>query len=205
MTTIDYYYSTRSNFTYLGAARLNAMAARYGRTIVHRPILLSETMPAIGGMPFGQRPVMLRNYAMTDALRHAAHLGIELLREPIHHMGPVELPSGIVIAGQRAVGRGEAGDVDELSRLVLEALWRFDRDIADEAVVAELVATAGYADPRALIEEALTEAVQAELARNNTEAIIRGVIGAPSYFVDNEYFYGQDRLDFVERKLAAAQ
>jgi 2-hydroxychromene-2-carboxylate isomerase len=120
-------------------------------------------------------------------------------------MGPVELPSGIVIAGQRAVGRGEAGDVDELSRLVLEALWRFDRDIADEAVVAELVATAGYADPRALIEEALTEAVQAELARNNTEAIIRGVIGAPSYFVDNEYFYGQDRLDFVERKLAAAQ
>lgn len=205
MTTIDYYYSTRSNFTYLGAARLNAMAARYGRTIVHRPILLSETMPAIGGMPFGERPVMLRNYAMTDALRHAAHLGIELLREPIHHMGPVELPSGIVIAGQRAVGRGEAGDVDELSRLVLEALWRFDRDIADEAVVAELVATAGYADPRALIEEALTEAVQAELARNNTEAIIRGVIGAPSYFVDNEYFYGQDRLDFVERKLAAAQ
>lgn len=205
MTTIDYYYSTRSNFTYLGAARLNAMAARYGRTIVHRPILLSETMPAIGGMPFGARPVMLRNYAMTDALRHAAHLGIELLREPIHHMGPVELPSGIVIAGQRAVGRGEAGDVDELSRLVLEALWRFDRDIADEAVVAELVATAGYADPRALIEEALTEAVQAELARNNTEAIIRGVIGAPSYFVDNEYFYGQDRLDFVERKLAAAQ
>jgi 2-hydroxychromene-2-carboxylate isomerase len=205
MTTIDYYYSTRSNFTYLGAARLNAMTARYGRTIVHRPILLSETMPAIGGMPFGERPVMLRNYAMTDALRHAAHLGIELLREPIHHMGPVELPSGIVIAGQRAVGRGEAGDVDELSRLVLEALWRFDRDIADEAVVAELVATAGYADPRALIEEALTEAVQAELARNNTEAIIRGVIGAPSYFVDNEYFYGQDRLDFVERKLAAAQ
>lgn len=204
MSTIDYYYSTRSNFTYLGAARINALAAKYGRTIVHRPILLSKTMPPIGGLGFGERPTMLRNYAMTDALRTAAHLEIDLLREPVHHMGPVELPSGIVIAAQRATVRGEAGSVDQLSLFVLEALWRYDRDIADEAVVAELVARAGYCDPLALIEEAMTDAVQAELERNCNEAIIRGVIGAPTYFVDDENFYGQDRLDFVERALAAA-
>jgi len=200
--TIDYYYSTRSNFTYLGAARLNALAKTHGRTIVHRPILLSVTMPPIGGLPFGERPTMLRHYAMNDALRCAAHLGVPVLREPIHHEGPVELPSGIVIAGQRAVGRGEAGDIDLLSLLVLQALWRDDRDIADAAVVAELCAEAGYADPKALLAEALSTAVQAELARNCREAIMRGVIGAPSYFVDGENFYGQDRLDYVERALA---
>jgi len=204
MSTIDYYYSTRSNFTYIGAARLNALATQYGRTIVHRPILLSKTMPAIGGMPFGERPIMLRNYAMADALRCAEANGVEVLREPIHHMGPVELPSGIVIAGQRAAVRGEAGDVDKLSLLVLEALWRYDRDIADPDMVADLVAQAGFGDPRALIDEAMTEAVQAELERNCTEAIIRGVIGAPTYFVDGENFYGQDRLDYVERALAKA-
>lgn len=204
MKTIDYYYSTRSNFTYIGAARLNALAEKYGRTIVHRPILLSKTMPPIGGMQFGERPTMLRHYAMIDALRCAEEHGVEIQREPIHHMGPVELPSGIVIAGQRAVGRGEAGSVDRLSLLVLEALWRYDRDIADEDVVADLVAEAGYADPRALIEEAMTDVVQAELERNCAEAIIRGVIGAPTYFVDGENFYGQDRLDYVDRALAKA-
>ena len=92
--TIDYYYSTRSNFTYIGAARLNAMAKASGRRIVHRPILLSVVMPPIGGMPFGERPTMLRNYSMRDVLRCAEHLGVPLLREPIHHMGPFELPSG---------------------------------------------------------------------------------------------------------------
>lgn len=202
MKTIDYYYSTRSNFTYLGAARLNAMAKAHGRRIVHRPILLSVTMPAIGGMAFGERPTMLRNYSMRDALRWADHLGVPLLREPVHHMGPVELPSGIVIAGQRAAARGEPGDVDALSLAVLQALWRDDRDIADRTVVAELCGSAGFADAEALMDEAMSAGVQAELQRNCQEAIVRGVIGAPTYFVDDEPFYGQDRLDFVERTLA---
>lgn len=202
--TIDYYYSTRSNFTYIGAARLNAMAEASGRRIVHRPILLSVVMPPIGGMPFGERPTMLRNYAMRDALRCAEHLGVPILREPIHHMGPVELPSGIVIAAQRAMGRGEPGSVDALSLGVLEALWCYDLDIADKSVVAGLCRDAGFTAPDALIDEALTEAVQAELARNCQEAIIRGVIGAPTYFVDDEPFYGQDRLDYVERALSRA-
>ncbi len=199
MTTIDYYYSTRSNFTYLGARRIARIASASGRALVHRPIVLSKTMPAIGGLAFGERPTMLRHYAMIDALRCADHLGIELLREPVHHEGPVELPSGIVIAGQRAVMRGEAGDVDELSFRVLEALWRYDLDIADPEVVAELCEAAGYADPDSLIDEAMSDAVQDELGRNCREAILRGVIGAPTYFIDDENFYGQDRLEFVER------
>ncbi len=203
MKTIDYYYSTRSNFTLLGAGRLNALAAKYKRRIVHRPILLSETMKPLKAIPFHKRPAILRNYAMHDALRTAEHLGIPLLREPVHHMGPVELPSGIVIAGQNAVLRGEAGDVDRLSVGVLEALWLHDRDIADEAVVADLVKAAGFKDADALIAEAMTDATQAELMRNCTEAIIRGVIGAPTYFVGEEMFYGQDRIDYLERALSS--
>ncbi len=139
---------------------------------------------------------------MRDALRCAEHLGVPLLRVPVHHRGPVELPSGIVIAGQRAVTRGEPGDVDDLSLRVLQALWRDDRDIADASVVAELCRSAGFADPAALIEEAMTAGVQAELARNCQEAIVRGVIGAPTYYLDDEPFYGQDRLDYLERALA---
>jgi 2-hydroxychromene-2-carboxylate isomerase len=202
MNTIDYYYSTRSNFTLLGAGRLNALAAKYHRRVLHRPILLSHTMKPLKSTPFDKRPAILRNYAMHDALRTAAHLDIALLREPVHHRGPVELPSGIVIAGQNAVLRGETGDVDRLSLKVLEALWLHDRDIADAGVVAELVVASGFTDAEALIAEAMSDGTQAELMRNCTEAVIRGVIGAPTYFVDEEMFYGQDRLDFVERALA---
>ncbi len=204
MKTIDYYYSTRSNFTYLGAGKLNVLAQKYNRKIVHRPIILSVTMPAIGGRPFDERPTMLRNYAMNDALRWAEFLNIPLQREPIHHDGPVELPSGIVIAAQRAKERGEDGDLDLLSLKVVEALWKDDRDIADEAVIFELCEATGFRDTRALIAEALSPGVQAELQRNCREAIMRGVIGAPTYFVDGENFYGQDRLEFVERALSGS-
>ncbi len=202
MKTIDYYYSTRSNFAYLGAARLTALAGKYGRRIVHRPIVLSITMPPIGGLDFGERPVMLRHYAATDALRWAEYLGIELLREPVHHMGPVELPSGIVIAAQRAVDAAGEGDVDKLSLSVLQALWRDDRDIADESVIAELCAEAGFEDPAGLILEAMSERSQMELQRNCQEAIVRGVIGSPTYFVDDENFYGQDHLVLLEHRLS---
>lgn len=204
MKTIDYYYSTRSNFTLLGAARINALAARFNRKLVHRPILLSVTMKPLKSTPFDKRPAIVRNYAMRDALRTAARLDIPLLREPVHHMGPVELPSGIVIAAQNAIGRGAAGDLNSLSLKVLEALWLHDRDIADEAEIAQLVEAAGFNDAGALIAEALSDATQAELMRNCTEAIIRGVIGAPTYFVDEEPFYGQDRLDYVESALERA-
>ena len=78
-----------------------------------------------------------------------------------------------------------------------------DRDIAHQRVMAELMTEAGF-EPSRLIVEALSDEVQLELARNCREAIVRGVIGAPSYFVDGENFFGQDRLDFVERWLARA-
>jgi len=162
--TIDYYYSTRSSFTYLGASRLNDLAKKHGCRIVHRPIILSVTMPPIGGRPFGERPPMQQYYAGLDFLRWADHLGIPVQREPVYHDGPVELPSGIVIAGQRAVGRGDPGDVDRLSFLVLKALWGDDRNIADPDIVAELCAEAGYSDPKALIDEAMARASKRNLS-----------------------------------------
>ncbi len=203
MREIYYYYSIRSDFTYLGAARIAALAEQHGRRLVHRPIKLSVTMGPIGGIPFDQRPPLRTAYSHRDAARWAEHLGIPCLEDPIHHDGPMELPSGAVIAAQRAVARGEAGDLDELHRLILEALWRDDRDIAHQRVMAELMTQAGF-EPSRLIPAALSDEVQLELARNCREAIVRGVLGAPTYLVDGENFFGQDRLDFVARWLAKA-
>ena len=196
------YYSIRSSFAYLGARRIAALARRFHRKLVHRPIRLSLTMGPIGGQPFDERPPLRTAYSLRDMQRWAAFLGIPILDDPIHHDGPMELPSGAVIAAQHAVERGAAGDLDELAALILEALWRDDRDIAEQAVIAELMERAGF-QPTHLIPAALDPATQLELARNCREAIVRGVIGSPSYLVDGENYYGQDRLDFVERQLAA--
>ncbi len=203
METIDYYYSTRSSFAYLGAARIGALAAKYGRRLVHKPLVLATTLPPIGAQQFADRPPHRTAYMRRDFQRCAARLGIQVELEPIHHNGPIELPSGAVIAAQHAVGGGAGGDLDALSLSILAALWRDDRDIADEAVIAELCEAAGF-DAPALISQAMSAEVQLEIDRNNREAIIRGVMGSPTYFLGQENFYGQDRLDFVEEALAAS-
>lgn len=203
-TEIDYYYSIRSSFAYLGAGRLAEIAARHGTTIHHKPIKLPIVLPPIGGQPLEQRPPLRRAYAQRDLLRWADYLGIEIHADPIHHPGPQELPAGIVVAAQRWVRRrGGAGNVDLLSQSILEALWRYDRDIANNEVLARLVKQAGF-DPAILLAEAMDESIQLEIDRNCREAIVRGVMGSPTYFVGDEPFFGQDRLEFVDRALAAA-
>lgn len=200
MKVIDYYYSVRSSFTYLGAARIAELARRHGRRLVHKPILLSVIMPPTGAIPFDKWPPHRTAYMRRDHQRWATLLGLRIQFEPKHHNGANELPAGTVVAAQRAVIGGAKGDLDALSEGILAALWRDDRDIADEGVIAELCTTAGF-DPAPLIRTAMTPEVQLEIDRNNREAIIRGVLGSPSYFVDDENFFGQDRLDFVERAL----
>ena len=200
---IEYYYSVRSSFTYLGSARIGALARRFGRRLVHRPILLAVTVPASGALPFVERPPHRNAYARRDLLRWASHLGLPIHPDPVHHLGPQELPAGVVMEAQRIVEGGGAGDLNGLSHAILEALWREDLDIADEEVIGALCEAAGF-DADALIAGARSPRAALELERNNREAIVRGVMGAPTYFVDGENFYGQDRLDFVERALARA-
>lgn len=201
MKTIEYYYSVRSSFTYLGAARIAALAAKYGRRLVHKPIFLSVILPPTGVLPFDQRPPHRTAYMRRDFQRWAAHLDMKVELEPVHHIGPNELPSGVVVAAQRALHHGAEGDLEALSGGILGALWRDDRDIADEAVIAELCRAAGF-ELEPLIRAATGPEIQLEIERNNREAIILGVLGSPTYFVDGENFYGQDRLDFVEQALA---
>ena len=202
LKTIEYYYSLRSSFTYLGAARIADLAAEYGRRLIHKPIFLSVILPPSGALPFDQRPPHRTAYMRRDLERCAARLDMKVELEPVHHLGANELPSGVVVAAQRAIRDGAGdGDLEALSTGILGALWRDDRDIADEAVITGLCQAAGF-DPAPLVRAATSPDVQLEIERNNREAIILGVLGSPTYFVDGENFYGQDRLDFVEQALA---
>ncbi len=209
--SIHYFYSVRSSFTYLGAARLTAIAKAYGATIVHRPMDLVAVVVGHSSIE-GQQPTdrahagarvfetspMRERYTRIEYRRWSEHLDIPINPDPSHHYGTRELPSGAVIVAQR---RGL--DADGLSHAILEALWRDDRDIADPAVIGALAAEVGLGlDGPCLVDEARAAPAQAELAANTAMALEHGVFGSLTYVFNGEPFFGQYRLDFLERAIA---
>lgn len=209
--SIEYFYSVRSSFTYLGSARLNALAARHGLAIRHHPIDLGVVIgafaeidgqrpadrPYAGARVYEQSPVR-ESYTRSEYRRWSKRLGIGINVDPSHHYGARELPSGAVIVAQR---RGL--DANALSHAILQALWRDDRDIADAEVIGALLAEVGIdAEPLAFTAEALSASVQSEFRDNSQEAVRRGVFGSPTYVYAGELFFGQDRLDFLEEAIA---
>lgn len=196
MATIDCYYSVRSVYAYLGSARIIALARRFGRRLRHRPIDLSRVVPAAGSQPFAERSDTHRRYWFdTEPRRWSEWLDRPLVVEPKHHYGDRVLPSSVVLAAQAA---GE--DADALSDAILTALWRDDLDIASPRVLSELARGCGI-DADSLLARAASPAIRAEFDACTDEAIRLGVLGSPTYVVDGELFYGQDRLMFVERQL----
>lgn len=197
MVLIDYFYSAHSAFAWLGSARLTEICARHGARLVHRPIYLSPVVEAAGGLSFAGRTQAHVDYFFGRDIEHwAEYRGVEVIRHrPTHHDNPLTLPNGVIIAAQEA-GQG----ADSLAHAILGAHWRDDADIADPAVLAPLIAGCGL-DPAVLLAAALSRPVQAIHDANTAEAIARSVFGSPTYVVGGDPFYGQDRLDLVERAL----
>ena len=197
--SIDYYYSSRSIYAYFGAQRIVQLARQHVRQLVHKPIDLSKVIPASGSLPFEQRsPLHKSHFFGREIERWSEWLDIPALVDPVHHHGDRQWPSGFIIAAQRS-----GADVDSLHHAILQALWRDDRDIADPSVLAAVATEAGL-DAKPLRDSALSDPVQQEFAHNTAQAIKVGVFGSPSYIVDGDMFYGQDRLPMVERALQRA-
>jgi len=211
---IEYFYSVRSSFTYLGAARLNALAERHRLAIRHHPIDLSVLIsafddfksqrtadrPYAGARVYEASPLR-ETYTRSEYRRWSRRLGIPINVDPKHHYGARELPSGAVILAQR---RGL--NANALSHAILQALWRDDRDIADPAVIGALIGEIGLAvDRDEFTGAALDRSVQDEFLRNCRTAAARGVFGSPSYVFRGELFFGQDRLDFLEEAVASSR
>ena len=191
---IEYFYSVRSVYAYLGAARIAALAARFGRKLLHKPVDLGKVVAGFGSPPIVERNTKHKTlYFGRELERWSEFLGMPLTVDPKHHFGDRLLPSGAILAAQAA-----GLDTDALSLAILRALWRDDRDIADREVLAELCKEAGI-DAQRVLAAALSEPIQAQFAGCSSEAIAKDVPGSPAYVVDGEVFYGQNRLEMVER------
>jgi len=197
-STIEYFYSAHSAFAYLGSKRLMAIAGAAGRRLVHRPMDLRRVVREAGSQPISERSKAHIAYFFGREIdrwseeRAAPVVG----HMPTHHRNDITLPNCVVIAGILA-----DLDVDHLAHVFLEAHWRDDADLADPETLAVLIDRCGH-DAKALLASAGNDpAVAAAYATNTDEAIARSVFGSPTYFVDGDMFYGQDRLELIEKSL----
>jgi len=196
--TVDYYFAPQSPWAYLGHQRLADIAQRHGASVRVMPMDLGgKVFPISGGLPLGQRAPQRQAYRLVELQRYSEYLGVPLQLKPKYFPVGGDDAARLIIAADLAEGSGAAM---RLAGAVLAACWAQERHIADEKVLAELLHEQNL--PAAILEKSHSQAVQERYDAYTQAAIDAGVFGAPSYVIDGEIFWGQDRLDFVERALA---
>ena len=196
--TVDYYLAPQSPWTYLGHQRFADMAKAAGAKINVLPVDLGgKVFPVSGGLPLGQRAPQRQAYRLVELKRISEHLQMPLHLQPKYFPVAGDAASKLIIA----VGLNDGDDAAmAITGAVLQAVWAQQRNIADTADLAVMLTETGL--PARRLDDAQSPAVLARYETNTQRAIDAGVFGSPSYVIDGEIFWGQDRLDFVQRRLA---
>jgi 2-hydroxychromene-2-carboxylate isomerase len=196
--TVDYYFAPNSPWAYLGHERLAHIAQATGASINVLPMDLGgKVFPVSGGVPLGQRAPQRQAYRLVELARYSQHLNAPLNLKP--RFFPVDPGDAARLIVAVKLHDGEAAAM-RISGAALRAVWAQERNIADEHVLAALLDECKLPPER--LAQSHSQAVAEAYDAYTQRAIEVGVFGAPSYVVDGEIFWGQDRLDFVERKLS---
>jgi 2-hydroxychromene-2-carboxylate isomerase len=170
---VDYYVSLNSPWTYLGSKRFEVIAQKHKADVTIWPVDFGSVFAVSGGLPLPKRAPQRQAYRMMELKRWRDHLGVKTTLEP-KFFPANEVPAAKCVIALREQGR--MADAIKLAHAVLAALWAEEKNTGDAAT----------------LREAYTR-----------HAIDHGVFGAPSFVIDGEIFWGQDRLDFVDAKLAS--
>lgn len=197
--TVDYYFAPQSPWAYLGHQRLVDIVARTGATLRVMPMDLGgKVFPISGGLPLGQRAPQRQAYRLVELRRFSQHLKIPLNLKPQYFPVGGDPAARLIIAADMAHGAAAAM---AMAGALLTACWAQDRNMADDAVLAELLQEQKLS--AGLLAQSHSSEVQALYETYTQAAIAAGVFGAPSYVLEGEIFWGQDRLDFLEQALAS--
>jgi 2-hydroxychromene-2-carboxylate isomerase len=198
MNTVQYYFAPQSPWTYLGHLRFWDVARKHGARIEVLPVDLGgKVFPVSGGLPLGKRAPQRQAYRLLEMKRFSEHLHAPMNLQPKFFPVSGDDAARLIIAVDLADGADAAMHITDA---VLRAVWVEQRNIADEATLAALLAERELSARR--LEDSHSQAVAERYESNTQRAIDAGVFGAPSYVLDGEIFWGQDRLDFLERALA---
>ena len=194
-STIDYYLSLASPWSYLGHDRLVNIANRYDCRINIYAVDLSVILPATGGIPLPKRSQQRKDYRIQELRRWRDYLGFPLNIEPRYFPVIDEMAAAMVLAlreEDQTAALNFAGSC-------LKAVWADELDISGRSTLLDLASEHGV-DGEALLTK--KESMLSMRKSESEQAISRGIYGVPSYVVNEEVFWGQDRLDFLERLVA---
>jgi 2-hydroxychromene-2-carboxylate isomerase len=191
---VEFFFDYGSPFSYLADSQLGGLAERTGARVLYRPMLLGGVFKETGN----SSPIAIeakRRYLMADLERWARHYGVAPLRNPYFPINTIRLMRGACAAERLDV-------FARYHRAIFDAFWRDGLNLGEAAVVAEVLGRAGLdaGQVAALSEE---HAVKEALRASTEAAVARGAFGAPTFFVGEQMFWGNDRLMFVEEALLA--
>ena len=198
MTEIEHFFTPVSGYAYLGHDALLRLAGEFGAHVRQRPVDIARVFAEGGSTPPAKQSDTRRAYRATDIARWAAARALPVNAKPRFWPTDGAPAARVIIAADRM-----NGPVDRLARATLAACWARDLDIAAEDTLSMLVRECGL-DPRLVLQVAAEPETQTIFEANTQAAIDAGVFGSPTYLVEGEIFFGQDRLDFVRRALERA-
>ena len=194
---LDYYFWLNSDWAYLGADRLEALARRQNVAIRYKPVDLPDVYARTGGVLLGQRSRERQDYRVAELRRWCRKLGIPVNPHPAHMCPNADQASRLVIAADL-----QGLPVAALYKAILHAEWCEDRNISSEPTLREIAAAQGL-DADALLRAATAPDVERRYRQYTDEAVAAGAFGSPSYVYAGELFWGQDRLEMLEEAIAA--
>jgi carboxymethylenebutenolidase len=196
MKHIDYYFATMSPWAYLGHERFKKIAAKHGASVRVMPVDLGKIFPLSGGLPLGKRAPQRQAYRLQELARFRDFLNIPLNVNPRFFPVAGDASAKLIITAREKFGVEAAMD---LSGRVLRACWAEERNIADEQTLKDILSEANL--DAGLWQASLEPSIQAAYEADTERAMTASVFGSPTYVVNGEVFWGQDRLELLDWRL----
>ncbi len=196
-TTVEYYFTLSSPWTFIGDPLIRDVCAKNGASINHRPVNFARVLDSTGGLPLAKRSDQRKALRMQELKRWRAYRGIDFNLEPKYFPVNDKAAAAVVLKAQQM-----DADVAPLVYAIMRSVWQDERDISDIDTLKQIADECGL-DGKALIGAVDDPDILALWEENAETAIAKGVMGAPFYIVGEECFWGQDRVEFVDRYLAS--
>ncbi len=197
--TITYYFTSSSPWTHIGHEPFLEVVARHALKVEYRPMPVPEVFARTGGLPLGQRPKQRQRYRLLELQRWRDRRGMTFNIQPRFFPVDPGLADRSVIA---LIARDR--DPGAYLRRIFETVWEEEGDISDAGTLAALLDEAGH-PAQAVLDEARGNAVEALYKLNADSAVAADVFGAPSYVLDGEVFWGQDRVELLDDALSSGR
>ena len=198
MITIEYFMSPGSPWSFLGHKRFIEIVNRFNVNVNMYPVNYGEIFPLSGGVPVSKRPIQRQSIRLQELKRWGDFLKISLNPEPKFFPSKSLLPSLIIIASQLK----KTNQAFDLANNIMSALWVENLNIDNEDTLINILKKMDL-DADEILNYAKTKECEDAMKSGTRLAIEKGVFGAPTYIVNDQIYWGQDRLDFVERHLSS--